>query len=345
MTGNNSTMMPGPKTGKRQWRVGTLSMGTILIVFGLVLLLAQFKSFSAVELVSTWWPAVMIILGLEIIAAHYFSGEDKPPIKYDLLSILMVLLIGGITFGLYALSSVGILPALTESVTSQRHTIDVPEQRFGLQDNIKNIVVKGSEFHSGFNRLYLQQADSNEVVAFAQATVSAKSQEAAAALVPEGLVNTHVVGDTLFLDFRSVPTGSGFQDDPYVNHTVILPCSRNVHIEAESGALLKLKLNDLKADWVIDSPGIVEVTVAKNADVKVEAFAMRLGGKAAWGPVNSGTGAETKLSMVKTPEGPIVFEKEIEGGTIEAKGQAEVTFGKGTHRLQIDADEVIINDI
>jgi len=343
MSENNAKTVPAKASVKRQWRVGTFSMGMVLIVFGLVLLLAQFKDFSAVELVSTWWPAIMVILGLEILAAYYLSGEDKPAIKYDILSIFMVLLIGGITFGLYALTSVGILPALTESITSQTHTIDVPEQRFPLEDGIKNIVVKGSGFDSGINSLYLQDTDANQVVAFAQATVSAKSREAAAALVPESLLKTHVVGDTLFLDLKPLPSGNHFQHPFYLNQTIILPGNRNVRVESESGSPLKLKLNHIEANWAVNSPGTVEVTVVGATDLKLEAFATRLFGGVDWVAENNESTSDARISMVKTPEGSITFEQTIEGGVVETKGKAGITFGKGTHKLKIDADEVIVN--
>lgn len=343
MSENNLKTMPGPKAGKRQWRVGTLSMGMILIVFGLVLLLAQFNNFSAVELVSTWWPAVMIILGLEILAAHYFSGEDKPPIKYDLLSVFMVLLIGVVTFGLYALTSVGILPAFTESVTSQTYTVDAPEQRFGLQEGIKNIVVKGSEFNSGINSLYFQETDANEVVAFAQATVSGKSQEEADALMPEGLVKAHTVGDTLFLDLKSVSSGNHFQQSPYVSHTIVLPRDRKVQINADNGPSLKLQVNELKNNWSVASSGRVEVTVATNADIKIEAFARRLAGEGKWIQINTGQ-SSGEQTLVESPDGNKSFET-VNGEYSEAKGKAGITFGKGSHKLEINADEVCVNDI
>lgn len=344
MPENNMSAVSTPQKTKRQWRVGTLSMGTVLIVFGLVLLLAQFKQFSAVELVSTWWPAVIIILGLEILAAHYFSGEEKPVIKYDLVSVFMVLFIGMVTFGLYALTSVGILPALTKAVASQTHAIEVPEQRFALKEGIKNIVVKGSEFQSGFNSLYIQEADAQEVVAFGQAHVSAASREEASGAIPEGMVNAHTVGDTLFLNFKSVASPNHFQEPSSVDYTLILPRGKNVQVEADTGSPLKLKLNGLEGNWVINSSGTVDATVAANADIKIEAFARRLGGEGKWVPINGAKGSGSQLPMVENPEGGITF-GEAEGEYTESKGRAGITFGKGSHKLEIDANEVFVNVI
>jgi hypothetical protein len=182
-------------------------------------------------------------------------------------------------------------------------------------------------------------------VALAQATVSAKSQKAADALVPDGLVNAHTVGDTLFLDFKSVPSGNHFQDPPYVSQTIILPRGSNVQIETDGGYPLKLKLNDIEANWVVDSPGTVDVTVASSADFKLEAFARRLGGEAKWVPENSGPASATQTSMVNNSDGSITFEQTVEEEVSEAKGKASITYGKGGYKLKINAEEVFVKNI
>lgn len=347
MPENNNIITPsGTHKTKRQWRVGTFSMGTVLIVFGLVLLFAQFRKISAVELVFTWWPVIMIILGLEILAAYYFSGEDTPPIKYDFLSITMVLLIVGVTLGLYGLTSMGILPAIVENFGSGPHRVEVPEQRFVLKDGIKNIVVDGSGTHSILNRLYVQEGESGQVVALAQAEVSAKSEEDAAALVPDSLVDAHRVGDTLFLDLKSVPAANRFQYPPYVKHTIILPSDLNVQIEADTESPLKLKVGDLRNNWAINSSGTVEATVAMDADVKVDAFARSLGGEAKWVPGDNGQkeGGRT-TSLVKDSDGNMTFKETVAGEETEAKGKAGVLFGKGSHKLKINADKILVDYI
>lgn len=338
MSDNNATAAIRPNSTKRQWRVGTFSMGTILIIFGLVLLLAQFKNFSGLKLISTWWPAVMIILGLEILAAIYFSGEEKPVIKYDMLSVFMVLLIGGVTLGMYALTSVGIIPALVESFSSRTFSVDVPEQRIPLSEGIKHVVVNASGFTSVVE-INVREADSNEVVAFAQASVSANSQAAAESMVPDGLVGSHTVGDTLFLDVKSVSSANQFQQVPHVEQTIILPRGRSVQVEADTAAPLKVKLNSLENNWTVKSPGTVEVTVAKDANIKVEAFARRLAGESMWIPINPDDPG------VKNPDGSVTFGETAEGEITGAKGKASVTFGKGGHKLEINADEVYVNDI
>ena len=340
MPENNMTPPPHKNEVKRQWRVGTFSMGTMLIVFGLLLLLAQFKEFSAVEIVTTWWPGVMVILGLEILAALYFGKEDKPVIKYDVLSVFMVLLIGCISFSLYALTSVGILSALGETVSSQEHTVEVPEQRFVLQPGIKNIVVNASGGNSNIESLYVQEGDANEVVAFAQVSIPAQSQEAAQALVPDNLVNTHTVGDTLFLDFKSVSGGNHFQQTPHVSHTLILPRSSSVQLEDDGCFPLKLKVNDLSNNWVVNGSGTVAVTLSRNANVKVEAFARRLGGESTWISVAKNENTGGQVSLIKAPDGNWIFDENE-----ESRGKAAITFGKGTYELKINADEVFVNEL
>lgn len=332
-----------PEKTKRQWRVGTFSMGTMLIVLGLVLLLAQFKEFSALELVSTWWPAVMIILGLEILVAVYFSGQEKPTIKYDFLSIFMVLLIGGITFGLYALTTVGIVPALAETVSSRTFSLEVPGQRIPVKESIKNIVVNTSGSNHNFNSFYIRETEADEAMAFGQAAVSASSRDAAEDVVPDSPVNARTVGDTLFLDFQAVSYPNHFQSMPRVDYTLVLPRDRHVQINGDNGQRLKLQVNDLENNWAVASSGTVEVTASTDADLKIDAFAMRLGGEGKW--VQSDTeAAGQKLVLSDSHEGIMVF-KSPDDEYNYAKGKASVTFGKGSNKLEINAEEVYVNDI
>lgn len=340
MPDNKLTAPSGTNKARRQWRVGTFSMGTVLIVFGLILLLAQFNDYSAVRLVSTWWPAIMIVLGLEILAALYFSGEDKPTIKYDFFSILMVLLIGGVSFGMYAISTIGILPAIVETVSSRMHTVEVIEERFELKEDIKNIVVNAGGPNSSFFSICVQEADANEVLAFAKAAIPAQSQEAAEALVAGSLVNSHTVGDTLFIDLESLAGSSHFQQSPSVEHTIILPRGRSVQIDSDFGAPLQLKINDLTSRWAVNIPGRVNVSISRYANVRVEVFARRLGGESEWTLVNNRQNSGEENLLVKSSDGSLIF-----GETAEVRGQASCTYGSGSSELKINADEVYINEL
>jgi membrane-bound ClpP family serine protease len=85
----------------RKWRVGTFSMGILLILVGILLLLGELSGISSVKLIFTWWPLILITLGLEVLAHVYFSGQESPTVKYDGFSIFIILLIIIITLLVY----------------------------------------------------------------------------------------------------------------------------------------------------------------------------------------------------------------------------------------------------
>lgn len=89
----------------RKWRVGTISMGILLIATGILLLLSELKGISGAMLILRWWPVILIILGLEILAFIFLSKDDQPKIKFDGLSIFLTIMIVLISTGVYATHS------------------------------------------------------------------------------------------------------------------------------------------------------------------------------------------------------------------------------------------------
>jgi len=77
----------------RKWRVGTISMGVLLIATGLILLAGEIQGYNGAGLILRWWPAILIILGAEILVYIFVSREEQPRIKFDGLSIFIVIMI------------------------------------------------------------------------------------------------------------------------------------------------------------------------------------------------------------------------------------------------------------
>ena len=86
----------------RKWRVGTVSMGIMLVAVGLLLLVSELIGLSGAMLILRWWPVILIILGIEILAFIFLSKEDQPKIKFDGLSIFLTIFIILVSTGVYA---------------------------------------------------------------------------------------------------------------------------------------------------------------------------------------------------------------------------------------------------
>lgn len=89
----------------RKWRVGTISMGILLIATGILLLLSEFQGYNGAALILRWWPVILIILGLEILAYLVFSREEQPRIRFDGLSIFLTVFIILVSAGVYGINS------------------------------------------------------------------------------------------------------------------------------------------------------------------------------------------------------------------------------------------------
>ena len=90
----------------RRWRVGSLSMGIILLAFGVLLLVSFFVKVNVINIILMLWPIVLICIGLEIVLQLFLKRDEDIKIKYDVLSILFTSAILIVSTGIYAATSV-----------------------------------------------------------------------------------------------------------------------------------------------------------------------------------------------------------------------------------------------
>ncbi|SHI88342.1 DUF4097 and DUF4098 domain-containing protein YvlB [Clostridium cavendishii DSM 21758] len=74
----------------KEWRVGRFTLALSLIVLGISLLTLLFKDNYIISIVVKLWPAIIIILGIEILVSSFLS-KDK--MKFDVVSIVFTIII------------------------------------------------------------------------------------------------------------------------------------------------------------------------------------------------------------------------------------------------------------
>jgi len=89
----------------RRWRVGTFSMGILLIAVGIILLAGEIGGLDGAGLIVRWWPVILIILGLEILIFIAFSRDEQAKIKFDGLSIFLIIFIVLVSTCIYGAQS------------------------------------------------------------------------------------------------------------------------------------------------------------------------------------------------------------------------------------------------
>ena len=72
-------------------RVGTLTAGIVLIVFGLLFLLRILLPVIDYKLILSLWPLILIFLGIEILVSYIVNKDNV--MKYDGGAIIIILLV------------------------------------------------------------------------------------------------------------------------------------------------------------------------------------------------------------------------------------------------------------
>ncbi len=114
-------------------RVGTISMAIVLIGFGLLLFIGQFSKISALDLSIKLWPAILILLGGELLYCGYRRHKDQDDliIKYDVFSIFIVTSILIVNIGLFGLMETGIMDYIKLRVADETYIYEINmEERY-----------------------------------------------------------------------------------------------------------------------------------------------------------------------------------------------------------------------
>lgn len=84
-------------------RVGTLTGGIILVVFGVMFLLRLLIPSINIFLIASLWPLILVSVGIEIIVVCVIGKEEK--MQYDFSAIILVIILvffamgmGGVEF-------------------------------------------------------------------------------------------------------------------------------------------------------------------------------------------------------------------------------------------------------
>lgn len=251
----------------KQRRVGTISMAIVLIAVGIIMLVSQINDMSAVKLSIKFWPAVLFLLGGEILWYSYKYSDEDVKIKYDVFSVFIVLLIVGMNLCIYGLMETGLMSRITSKVSSQTYTYKLPYKEVELSNEIEKIVVNSP---SGTN-LTIRTEGSNKIVSSSSINVVADREEKAKEFLNNEYIITNVSDHIMYISFMDRPNygDSIYYAHPY-DYELILP--ENKKVEINGGNDVKLITNSIKSDWVIDNVNKVRLRMGKDLNVKVKAL-------------------------------------------------------------------------
>jgi hypothetical protein len=88
----------------RQWRMGTLTLGFLLIALGCGFILSKLGIINSIVQVLSWWPLAIILLGIEVLFGGFLFVDERCRLKFDGFSVLAILLTLFICTGSFAAS-------------------------------------------------------------------------------------------------------------------------------------------------------------------------------------------------------------------------------------------------
>lgn len=256
----------------RKWRVGTFSMGILLIILGITLFISLIKDFSAINYLISAWPIILIILGAEILLYIYFSKDDQPKVKYDFLSMLFVIIIGTIAIGSYSLTTIGILPRVQEMISSKYFLISIPEQSISLEENIEKIIVNMPN-NRIFTDVRIKKTNESEVVIIGNANVFEKSFDTASGFLNSENIKHHQIGNTILVEFDELVKKEEFSTGiSQLEYMIFLP--EHVDLEFISVNYVNLTIDGaaINDNFIINTEGKVTINFFEDSNVTLEAI-------------------------------------------------------------------------
>lgn len=89
----------------QQRRIGTLTFGILLIIFGILYLCITIFKLPLQGILLDLWPFVLIVLGVEILTLNHMSIKKNVQLKYDFMSFVLIIVMIFFCFGMYSFSS------------------------------------------------------------------------------------------------------------------------------------------------------------------------------------------------------------------------------------------------
>lgn len=273
-------------------RVGTISMGVVLIAFGVILFLSQINKFSALNIVLKLWPVILILIGLEILWCRYASRDESTVIKYDLFSIFIVLVILIANIGIFAVSESGLINRFQGMLLSSNYNIDKSINEYMVDGSINKIIIDNA------NNLVIRATSGSKISGISKLSVYASSKEEADELASSDDMRYEKSGDILYV-YYSNNVKNNYSYSNIRNLEIFLP--DNIDVEIMNCYNLDLIYSGFNNKWTFDGVNSLNVRLDKTSNIDVRAFvesADSLSGNIKWsfdslGEYVNGEGANT----------------------------------------------------
>lgn len=254
----------------RTWRVGTVSMGAALVLLGVLLLFSRMLGLEIYPIMMSWWPVILIVLGIEILIFLVINGKEKTSVKYDIFSILFIGFIGTIGIGFTIVSSLGISDEVRAVISSQEETRDLPPFEQKLSKNVERIVIETDR-----NSLVIEGTNASEFAIFGTYRARFSDNNQQLLETTNDYLSTQQKGDTLYVTLKGLPERNNWNYSySTMSATMLIPSNVNVEIRGSHQEVV-LRPRTINADFLIEQASNVTVHLPQNSDVVLQATNVR----------------------------------------------------------------------
>ncbi|WBW97454.1 hypothetical protein [Oceanirhabdus sp. W0125-5] len=85
----------------KQMRVGTFSLGILLVIIGVLILFGGIKGIGGALLILKFWPIILISIGIEVLYFVYRNKGEEVKLKYDVLAVFIFITLVLISSGVF----------------------------------------------------------------------------------------------------------------------------------------------------------------------------------------------------------------------------------------------------
>lgn len=299
------------------WKVGTLTMGLVLIGLGALLIMSRIQGISAVDLIFKWWPIILVFLGIETLIFSQLASRAETRIRYDgisifLIIVLIVFILGG--HGLrFIFDNLNFNPGRHNIIRNYRYETKLYKELNVSAAGAKKLLVSNS-----MGKIDVSKGSGNDIKIEANITMQnndeafAKSLADSAVEISRGSeikISTADYNDNriknVYIDYViKVPEGMEVDVDNSFGDIIVREISSNVSIENSNG---KITAGNIGGDLrVKNSFGAIEVN--------------ETGGNVTAEGSNGGIFIKNTKGNVEVNNSFGSIEVQITGGDVKARG-------------------------
>lgn len=244
-------------------------MGASLIFLGLFLLFSRLLGLQLSHAMMSWWPIILVVLGVEILIYLFFNGKEKPFLKYDFLSIFFVGILGTVGIGFAILSTIGFLEKAEELISTEERSMNLPDFSYSLNSEIKRVVIRTNQYP-----ITIEGTTSSEISMFGTYRLQTSKKEKSLTKTDDFVTAKHV-GDTLYVDVKALPEEiAPFDTFGTINATLLIPSDLSLEVIGSDNPIT-LKTRMLMSDWSVDQAASVSVYVQEQSNMKISAIGVQ----------------------------------------------------------------------